>query len=106
MSKEELIEVNTPEPGETKKPKKERKNKGKLKALLKSRKAKRGSVAIAITAVFICIIILINFITGLLVERFPSLQFDMTASQTYQLQSDTSEYLSQLDKDITLYVLT
>ncbi|MCH5303529.1 MAG: GldG family protein, partial [Ruminococcus sp.] len=80
-------------------------NKGKLKALLKSRKAKRGSVAVAITAIFICIIVLLNFITGLLVERFPSLQFDMTASQTYQLQNDTQEYISQLDKDITLYVL-
>lgn len=80
--------------------------KGGLKAFLKSRKAKRGSIAVAIVAVFICIIVLANFATGLLVERFPNLQFDMTSSQTYGLQDDTVEYLSQLDKDITVYVLT
>ena len=80
--------------------------KGGLKAFLKSRKAKRGGVAAAILAVFICIIVLVNVATGLLVERFPNLQFDMTASQSYGLQDDTVEYLSQLDKDITVYVLT
>lgn len=97
MSNKEIIENNAPEAA----PKK----KNKLVAFLTSRKAKRGTVSIAITAVFICIIILINFITGLLVERFPSLQFDMTSSRTYQLQNDTAEYIKQLKKDITIYVL-
>ena len=49
--------------------------------------------------------ILINFIAGLLVDKFPSLQFDMTSSQSYQLQKDTKEYVSKLKKDITIYVL-
>ncbi len=97
MRNKEILENSAPEASV--------KKKNKLVAFLTSRKAKRGSLSIVITAVFICIIILINFITGLLVERFPSLQFDMTASQTYQLQNDTSEYLKQLDKDITIYVL-
>lgn len=81
------------------------KKEGKLKSFLKSGKAKKGAVAVAITAVFIAIIILLNFISHILVERFPNLQFDMTASQTYQLQKDTVDYLNQLDKDVTLYVL-
>lgn len=81
------------------------KKKGKIKNLLKSRKAKKGSLAVAITAVFIAIIVLVNFAAHLLVDRFPNLQFDMTASQTYQLQKDTADYISQIDKDITLYVL-
>ena len=87
---------------ETKASKKE----NKIKRLLKSRKAKKGSLAVAILAVFIAIIVLINFAAHLLTERFPNLQFDMTASGTYQLQKDTETYLKQLDKDITLYVLT
>lgn len=87
---------------ETKASKKE----NKIKRLLKSRKAKKGSLAVAILAVFIAIIVLINFAAHLLTERFPNLQFDMTASGTYQLQKDTESYLKQLDKDITLYVLT
>ena len=85
--------------------KKEKKTNGFL-AFLKSRKAKRGSIATIIVAVFICIIILINYVAGLLTERFPNLQFDMTASQSYQLQKDTSEYLSKLKNDVTIYVLT
>ncbi len=78
---------------------------GRLKRLLKSRKAKKGTLAVAILAVFIAIIVLVNFIAHILVERFPNLQFDMTASQTYQLQKDTKDYITQLDKDITIYVL-
>ena len=85
--------------------KKEKKTNGFF-AFLKSRKAKRGSIATIIVAVFICIIILINYVAGLLTERFPNLQFDMTASQSYQLQKDTSEYLSKLKNDVTIYVLT
>ncbi len=103
MSNKEKIENNTPETPEietkSKKP-------NKFISFLRSRKAKRGSIAVAIAAVFVCIILLINFIAGLLVERFPSLQFDMTASQSYQLQKDTTEYVSKLKKDITIYVLT
>ena len=72
---------------------------------LKSRKARSGGIAIAITAVFICIIILVNVLAGVLVENFPNLKIDMTSTQAYQLQKDTVEYLSQIDKDITIYVL-
>lgn len=79
--------------------------KGGLKAFFRSRKTKRGAIAAAITAAFVGIIIIINVIAGILVDRFPNLQFDMTASQTYGLQKDTSEYLSQLDTDVTIYVL-
>lgn len=81
------------------------KKENKLKKFLKSRKAKRGSIAAAIVIVFVCIIFLINMAANLLVNRFPSLQFDLTASQTYQLQDDTVEYLSQLDTPVTIYVL-
>ncbi|MGN1137941.1 MAG: Gldg family protein [Ruminococcus sp.] len=72
---------------------------------LKSRKARSGGIAIAITAVFICIIVLVNILAGVLVENFPNLKIDMTSTQAYQLQKDTVEYLSQIDQDITIYVL-
>ncbi len=99
MSNKDLIENTAPETPETeKKP-------GKIKSFFKSRKTKRGSIATAIVIVFICFIVILNYVTGLLTERFPALQFDMTASQTYQLQKDTSEYISHLKKDITVYVL-
>lgn len=102
MSKKEIIENNTPETSETVTTEKKQ---GKLKTFFKSRKTKRGTIATAITAVFICLIVLLNYVTGLLTERFPSLQFDMTSSQSYQLQKDTTEYISNLKGDVTAYVL-
>ncbi|MCR5652818.1 MAG: GldG family protein [Ruminococcus sp.] len=82
------------------------KKQGKIKAFFKSRKTKKGTVAFIILAAALAVVILLNVITGLLVERFPNLQFDMTSSGSYQLQKDTMDYLNQLDKDVTIYVLT
>ena len=47
---------------------------------LKSRKARSGGIAVAVTAVFICIIILVNVLAGVLVENFPNLKIDMTST--------------------------
>lgn len=89
-----------------KKKRKKRKGKGGIKALAKSRRLRHGSVAIAITAVVIAITVAVNIIVGLLVDRFPNLKVDFTANQAYALQSDTSDYLGNLKKDITLYILS
>lgn len=77
----------------------------KVKKFMKSRKAKHGSIAVAITAIAVALVFLINIASNLLVERFPNLQIDLTASQTYQLQNDTVEYINQLDTPVTVYVL-
>lgn len=77
-----------------------------IKAFLKSRKAKHGSVAAAIVAIAIVLVILLNVATNLLVERYPNLEFDLTAAGTYQLQQDTLDYINQLDTEITVYILS
>lgn len=82
------------------------KKQGKIKAFFKSRKTRKGSAAVIILAAALAIVVLLNIITGLLVQRYPNLQFDMTSSGTYQLQKETVDYLKQLDKDVTLNVLT
>lgn len=82
------------------------KKQGKIKKFFKSRKAKRGSVAVAITVVFVCILVLFNMIAGMLVSRFPALEFDLTAAGSYKLQQDTVEYLSKVEKKIDIYVLS
>ena len=86
------------------KPKKN-KEKGSFKAFLKSRKARHGSLAIVIVAVVVAIVIVLNVICGLLVDRFPDLKLDLTANQSFALQDDTIDYVSHLNKDVTLYVL-
>lgn len=79
--------------------------KGGLKAFLKSRKARHGTVAVAIVAVTVAIVIVINVICSLLVDRFPNIKIDMTSNQSYALQDDTVDYMSHLDKDVTVYIL-
>lgn len=81
------------------------KKQGKLKAFFTSRKTRKGSTAVIILAAALAVVILLNVVAGLLVDRFPNLQFDMTSSGTYELQKDTIDYIKQLDTDVTLNVL-
>lgn len=81
------------------------KKNGGLKAFLKSRKARHGSIAVAILAVVIAIVIVINIVCGLLVERLPQLKIDFTANNSFALQEDTIDYMSHLDDDVTINVL-
>ncbi len=107
---DEINEINTSE-AETdikekkeKKPKKSKKS-GGVKAFLKSRKARHGSIAIAIIAVVIALVIVLNIVVGLLTERFPAMKIDLTANQSFALQEDTVDYVSHLDKEVTVYIL-
>ena len=79
--------------------------KSKFSEFFRSHLARMGTYAIVITAVFTAIVVLVNILTGIAVEKYPALQFDMTQTQTYQLQDDTVQYLKQVDKDVTIYVL-
>lgn len=80
--------------------------KGGIKAFFKSRKTKHGSLAIAITAVVIALVIILNFVTSMLVDRFPNLKLDLTSTNAFALQDDTEEYMSHLKKDIKMYILS
>ena len=84
---------------------KPKKKKGSFKAFLKSRKARHGSLAIVIVAVVVAIVIVLNVICGLLVDRFPDLKLDFTANKSFALQDDTIDYVSHLNKDVTLNIL-
>lgn len=84
---------------------KPQKEKGKFKKLMKSRKAKHGTVAMAITALVIVMVIVLNIIIGLLVNRFPDLELDLTSNNSFALQDDTIDYVSHLNNDVTVYIL-
>ena len=77
-----------------------------FKAFLKSRKARHGSLAIAIVIGVIAVVVVINIIVGLLVDRFPNLKADFTANNAYALQDETVDYLSHMSKDAKLYILS
>ena len=84
---------------------KPQKEKGKFKKCMKSRKAKHGTVAMAITALVIVMVIVLNIIIGLLVNRFPDLELDLTSNNSFALQDDTIDYVSHLNNDVTVYIL-
>lgn len=84
---------------------KPQKEKGKFKKFMKSRKAKHGTVAMAITALVIVMVIVLNIIIGLLVNRFPDLELDLTSNNSFALQDDTIDYVSHLNHDVTVYIL-
>lgn len=88
------------------KPKKEKKSKGSLKAFLKSRKARHGSLAAAVVAIVIALVIVLNIVVSLLVDRFPNLVIDFTSDSSFALEDDTIDYVSHIDKAITITVLT
>ena len=88
-----------------KKNKNNKKGSGGIKAFLKSRKARHGSVAIGIVIAVIAIVIVLNIICSLLVGRFPNLKLDMTANSSYALQEDTADYVSHLSKNVKVTIL-
>lgn len=85
--------------------KKKKNIKGGIINFFKSRKAKRGGLAVLLSVVFIAIIVGLNFVSALLVDRFPALSLDLTSSSVYELQSDTIDYIKEIKDPITIYVL-
>ena len=102
--KNENADAKSTNPKKADKPKKDKK-KGGLKAFLKSRKARHGSVAIAVVAVVIALVVVLNIIVSLLVNRFPNMVIDFTKESSFALENDTVDYVSHIDKDITITVL-
>lgn len=98
------IKANSPE--KASKTEKKSSKKGGLKSFLKSRKARHGSIAAAIVAVVIALVIIINIVCSLLVDRFPGMVLDLTSNNSFALEDDTIDYVSHLDKDVKITILT
>lgn len=69
------------------------------------RSIRYGGLSIAITFCFIAVVILFNAVVTTLGERY-SLRLDLTKDQIFALSRESARFLSDLDKDVTLYVLT
>ena len=84
---------------------KNKENKRGLKGFLKSRKARYGAVSTGIVIGVIALVIVLNVIVSLLVDRFPNLKIDLTSNSAYALNEDTVDYMSHLGKDVNVYIL-
>ena len=72
---------------------------------LNTRKLRQGGMATAITAVVVVVLVLLVLLLDALDNQF-QLRADLTQNKAFELSEATQEFLSQLDKDVNLYVLT
>lgn len=106
MNNEKDKNVSTVEKSDETKTVKKAKKASKISALFKSRKFKHGWMSVLLSVIFIAVIIGINIICSILTNRFSVLSQDFTSNGVYELTDASVEYLSKLDKDIDIYVLT
>ena len=70
--------------------------------IFNSRKLKRGGFSIALTAIFIAIVVLLNVIINTLLARF-DVRVDMTENRIYSIEQSTAEFIRSLDDTIHFY---
>ena len=73
-------------------------NKVKRASFFTSRKFKYGSVATALTAVFVAVVIIVNVIFSLLSDAY-SWKIDMTSYDLYSMSDSTREIVNALTED-------
>lgn len=74
------------------------------KNIFASRRFKHGSLATAMTIGFVALVVLVNLIVGLLVERFP-MNIDLTDNQIFALSDESIEYVKGVEQNISINVL-
>ena len=62
---------------------------------------KNGSYSIAITAIFVVMVVIVNLMAGELPSKYT--QIDVSEEKLYSIGSQTEEILQNLDKDVTIY---
>lgn len=81
-----------------------KKNTAAKNAVKKDRRGlKYGSISVAISIVFVAVVILINVIVGILTDRY-AFKFDMTSDQRFAISRETKDVLKDMEHNITVYV--
>ena len=71
---------------------------------LRNKKFKYGSVATAITAGFVVIVVVVNIVATLLLDQYP-LTIDMTSSGKYEISEETLDYAKNLSMNVDIYFI-
>lgn len=75
----------------------------KLKKLFQTSESKHGSYSVAMTAIVIAIIVIVNLIVGQLPENIRNI--DISSNNLYEISSTTTDLLDTIDQKITFTVL-
>ena len=73
----------------------------KLVGTISKKHLKNGSYSMAMAAIFIVIVVVINMIVGAIPSKY--LQLDVSSSKLYTIGDETKKVLKALDKDVTIY---
>lgn len=71
--------------------------------ILKSRRFKHGSMATVLTIGFIVVVVVVNIIANLILDRFPA-DIDLTDDGIYQLTEESIDFVKNLDGDVNVHV--
>lgn len=75
-----------------------------IKQRQRKKKMKYGGIAFAITVIVTAIVILVNVVVGLLVERYPNAKIDLTSSNLYEVSDETIDYIKNLTEPVEIAV--
>jgi hypothetical protein len=75
-----------------------------LGPLFGKRNIRYGFVSVCITVVVIAVIVLFNVVLTALFKRYP-LDIDLTEDQIFEISDETKDFLRDLDRDVTIYIL-
>ena len=71
----------------------------------KSIKFRYGINAAFLTVMFIAAIILVNLVTGVVSDKFPSINIDLSENKQFALSDETKNAVSEIDKEIKITVV-
>lgn len=74
------------------------------KKLKMRKKLKYGSLATAVTVIFVAVVVLVNVIVTQVGKRFPNAVLDLTTSNVYEIGDETVEYIRNLDQDVEIAI--
>ena len=75
-----------------------------IKQRQRKKKMKYGGIAFAITVIVTAIVVLVNVVVGLLVERYPNAKIDLTSSNLYEVSDETIDYIKNLTEPVEIAV--
>ena len=75
-----------------------------IKQRQRKKKMKYGGIAFAITVIVTAIVVLLNVVVGLLVERYPNAKIDLTSSNLYEVSDETIDYIKNLTEPVEIAV--
>lgn len=98
---EEIVEQPVVPQPEAPKPKK----KNPVVKALRSNRFKHGGAATLMTVIFIAIVVVVNILVGLVTDRFPSLNIDLTADKVNTLSDQALDIAKGVEEETEIYLI-